>query len=130
MLKPTGGSIDIYGKLVCGLQLPSSQLFDDSVIEDVMYQQRALGVSKADAREGAEEILTKLGVSKKLWERHPLTLSMGEQRLVMLAGVFAADADIILLDKPFTGLDSEGYYRVRMYIDELLRERKCVVVVE
>lgn len=130
LLKPTGGSIDIYGKLVCGFQLPSSQLFDDSVIEDVMYQQRALGVSKADAREGAEEILTKLGVSKKLWERHPLTLSMGEQRLVMLAGVFAADADIILLDKPFTGLDSEGYYRVRMYIDELLRERKCVVVVE
>ena len=130
LIKPTAGSIDTYGKLVCGLQLPSSQLFDDSVIEDVMYQKRAVGVSRPEARKAAEEILTKLGVSKRLWERHPLTLSMGEQRLVVLAGVFAADADIILLDKPFTGLDSEGYYRVRMFIDELLRERKCVVVVE
>jgi ABC-type cobalt transport system, ATPase component len=130
VLKPDSGEISIFGKLVCSGQLPSEQLFDDSVIEDVMYQQRVSGVPKAKAREDAEEILSKLGVPKSKWDKDPLKLSMGEQRLVVLAGVFVADADIIMLDRPFAGLDSDGYYKVRLYIDELLQNRKCVIVVE
>ena len=95
-----------------------------------MYQKRLLGVPKPDARRAAETMLTNLGIAKTKWEKHPLKLSMGEQRLVLLAGVFLADADIILLDKPYAGLDTDGYYKVRYYIEEMLKEGKCVIVVD
>ena len=130
ILKPVSGTIQLREKIVYGGQLPSNQLFDDSVIEDVMYQQRSSGVSKAKARKDAENILTRIGVPRRIWEKHPQSLSMGEQRLVVLAGVFAADADIIMLDNPFSGLDSEGYYKIRLYIEELLKNKKCVILVD
>lgn len=124
------GSINRMGRTALAMQLPSEQLFEDTVIEDVMYQKRLLGVPKPDARRAAETMLTNLGIAKTKWEKHPLKLSMGEQRLVLLAGVFLADADIILLDKPYAGLDTDGYYKVRYYIEEMLKEGKCVIVVD
>ena len=130
ILKPDTGSISVMGKTVYAAQMPSEQLFDDTVIEDVMYQSRIHGNSKKEARKVAEQILTRFGVGVKLWERAPLSLSMGEQRLVLLAGVFSADADLLILDKPFSGLDTEGYYKVKIFIDEMLRNGKCVIMVE
>ncbi len=130
ILRERSGSVNRMGRTALAMQLPSEQLFEDTVIEDVMYQKRLLGVPKPDARRAAETMLTNLGIAKNKWERHPLELSMGEQRLVLLAGVFLADADIILLDKPYAGLDTDGYYKVRYQIEEMLKEGKCVVTVD
>jgi energy-coupling factor transporter ATP-binding protein EcfA2 len=124
------GDVKRFGRTAMAMQLPSEQLFEDTVIEDVMYQKRLLGVPKPDARRAAETMLTNLGIAKSKWEKHPLHLSMGEQRLVLLAGVFLAEADILLLDKPYAGLDTDGYYKVRYLIEEMLKEGKCVITVD
>ena len=87
-------------------------------------------MSIQDARKVAEQMPTRFGVGVKLWERHPLSISMGEQRAVLLAGVFSADADMLILDKPFSGLGMEGYYKVKRFIDEMVRGGKCVIMVE
>ena len=129
-LNERSGDVKRFGRTAMAMQLPSEQLFEDTVIEDVMYQKRLLGVPKPDARRAAETMLNNLGIAKSKWEKHPLHLSMGEQRLVLLAGVFLADADILLLDKPYAGLDTDGYYKVRYQIEEMLKEGKCVITVD
>ncbi|NBX24341.1 MAG: ATP-binding cassette domain-containing protein, partial [Microbacteriaceae bacterium] len=40
------------------------------------------------------------------------SLSTGQRRRVNLARVFAQDADVLLLDEPFSGLDEDAKRRV------------------
>lgn len=61
------------------------------------------------------------------WYRQPrgaflfLSLSGGEQRLVLLARVFVKDPDLIILDEPLHGLDVVLKKHVSCVIDEFCR---------
>ncbi|MDR2120524.1 MAG: ATP-binding cassette domain-containing protein [Tannerella sp.] len=58
------------------------------------------------------------------------TLSFGEQRLMLLAGAFANDPDLLILDEPMHGLDAANRARVRGIItDFCAREGKTLVYV-
>ena len=54
---------------------------------------------------------------EELAERTFLTLSSGEQRLVLLARAFVKDPELLILDEPLHGLDTERREHVRKVID-------------
>lgn len=56
------------------------------------------------------------GISS-LRDRSFLTLSSGEQRLVLLARAFVKDPDLLILDEPFHGLDDENSVRAKAVIE-------------
>lgn len=58
-----------------------------------------------------------LGI-ENLKERSFLTLSSGEQRLVLLARVFVKDPDLVILDEPLHGLDVGRKKRVVAIIEQ------------
>ena len=59
-----------------------------------------------------------------------LSLSSGQQRLVLLARAFVKDPELLILDEPLHGLDSVNRYRVRRIIDAFARrEGKTLVMV-
>ena len=47
-----------------------------------------------------------------------LNMSSGEQRIVLLARAFVKNADLLILDEPFHGLDDENVRMVRGIIEE------------
>ena len=55
---------------------------------------------------------------EKLADRTFLKLSSGEQRLVLLARAFVKDPELLILDEPLHGLDTERREMVRHIIDE------------
>lgn len=55
---------------------------------------------------------------EELKERSFLTLSSGEQRLVLLARTFVKDPDLIILDEPLHGLDVSNKKRVAAIIEQ------------
>lgn len=67
---------------------------------------------------------------EELAERTFLTLSSGEQRLVLLARAFVKDPELLILDEPLHGLDTQRREQVRGIIDRFcIRPEKTLIMV-
>jgi len=55
-------------------------------------------------------------------------LSGGQRQRVLISRALTADADLLLLDEPFTGLDSQNEARLSRLIDDLARDGKTVII--
>ena len=87
------------------------QLFSPTILEDVAFGPMNLGKSPEEARDISIKTLESLGLSG-FEDRLTHKLSGGEKRLVSLATVLAMEPDVLLLDEPTTGLDSETESRL------------------
>ncbi|MCL4327675.1 MAG: ABC transporter ATP-binding protein [Candidatus Thermoplasmatota archaeon] len=77
--------------------------------------------------EGIKRSLRKLGI-ENLYKRQFSQLSGGEKRLVMLATLIYQDADVCLMDEPFSFLDVDKSTKVFRIVRSLKDENKIVVV--
>ncbi|HAN42548.1 MAG TPA: energy-coupling factor ABC transporter ATP-binding protein [Sphaerochaeta sp.] len=129
LLEPTSGQLVIgEGKKVgLAFQFPEHQLFEETVLKDVMFGPRNLGLS--DAKDRAIEALKTVGLDDSFLERSPFALSGGEQRMVAIAGVLAMDPDILILDEPTVGLDKAGHDLVMSILGKLNDEGRTIVLV-
>lgn len=98
-------------------QDPNDQLFCPTVLEDVAFGPRQLGLCEPEVRARVTQALAKAGLPG-FEQRAPHHLSVGEKRRVCLAGVLACDPSILVLDEPTSSLDPRG----RREIKELLRQ--------
>lgn len=75
-----------------------------SAVENVMLPQMIRGLSRAEARKRASELLSYLGLKERL-EHRPAELSGGEQQRVAIARAVANAPRILLADEPTGNLD-------------------------
>ncbi|MCR5202422.1 MAG: ATP-binding cassette domain-containing protein [Lachnospiraceae bacterium] len=126
-------------------QNPDYQLFEDSVLNEVMSGIRYLKRNKkkrfweknVESKTGenlsekdlAKEALELVGVPKKYYDRSPLNLSGGEKKLVTIAAILAMKPDILILDEPTAGLSEKYCKRVYDIINELKKDNKTVILI-
>ncbi|SEF54653.1 quaternary amine ABC transporter ATP-binding protein [Bosea lathyri] len=92
------------------------------VIENVEFGLKLRGVSPAERRRRADEVLSVVGLAR--WGYHfPHELSGGMRQRVGLARALATDADILIMDEAFSALDP--LIRTEMQ-DELLRLQRTL----
>ena len=102
VLKPDSGRVYLQGKRV-SYMFQENRLFPDfSVLENVSCVTNQTEEDLSRCR----EILQKLSLGDEL-DSYPKKLSGGMQRRVALARALVYDAEIILLDEAFKGLDEE-----------------------
>lgn len=125
LLKPDSGCLEIFGNPVSeekdflevrrriGLLFQDSddQLFSPTVLEDVAFGPLNLGKSKEEAIDIARRTLADLGLAG-FEARITIKLSGGEKRLVALATVLAMEPEVLLLDEPINGLDTETQKKI------------------
>jgi osmoprotectant transport system ATP-binding protein len=117
MVEPTSGTITVGGKDVTsvpaaqlrrsmGYVMQSSGLMPHrSVLDNIATVPRLNGVSKAEARQRAQELLDVVGLASVLGKRYPSQLSGGQQQRVGVARALAADPPVLLMDEPFSAVD-------------------------
>lgn len=132
LLKPFEGEIFIGENKKIGyvFQYSEDGFVEATVLDDVMFGPMCDGFSKSESREMARQVLRFVGVEETLWDRSPLSLSMGEQRLVSIAGALALNPDFLLIDEPFAGLDINSRKQMEDIIAALCGEGKCIITVE
>ena len=108
-------------------QDPSRQLFARTVLEEVAFGPRALGMGHGAARERARQALAALEL-EDLGDTHPGDLAPQTQRLVAIAAAMASEPAVLILDEPTAGQDAEGKRCIAMAIDRQ-RERGCAMVI-
>lgn len=93
-----------------------NQIIMPTVGEDVSFSLRRLGLSKAERKGKAREILRQYGLDSHI-DDSPHTLSGGQKQLLALASVLAVRPDVIIADEPTTLLDM----RNRLMIAEVFK---------
>ncbi len=99
-----------------------------SVSENVEVGYVAHGLSRAEARHRAREILDELGLAAK-GDRPASGLSYGEERRLGLARALAVDPRFLLLDEPAAGLAPAEANELRHLIGDLRVKYDCGVLV-
>lgn len=77
-----------------------------TVKENIEVIPKLMGKSKEEIDQKTIELLKMVGLnSEEYLDRYPTELSGGQQQRIGVARAFAADAEIILMDEPFSALD-------------------------
>ena len=126
LYKPTGGNITQhidgkfkqkprgsrawFKKVGVVYQNPDYQLFMPTVEKEIKFGARS--------PEYAEHIAELFGI-KRLWRRHPQSLSEGQKRRVSIAAVVACAPEVLLLDEPTVGQDYDGLCQMVEILNKL-----------
>jgi len=78
-------------------------------------------------RERAKESLAEVGLADRIDHQYG-DLSGGQRQRVLIARALTADADLLLMDEPFTGLDSANEARLEGLIDRLAKSGRTVMI--
>lgn len=120
----------LRGKVGLVFQFPEYQLFEETVIKDVMFGPKNFGCTEEEAKQKAIQALTLTGLSQEYYERSPLELSGGQKRRVAIAGILAMDPEILVLDEPTAGLDPMGTASMmKLFSDLNKKHHKTILMV-
>ena len=123
LLKATEGSVKVdgvdlketkhtvralKGKVGMVFQYPEHQLFEETVLKDVCFGPKNLGLSEEDCIVRAKEAMRLVDLGEEFENLSPFELSGGQKRRVAIAGVLAMKPDVLILDEPTAGLDPVG----------------------
>lgn len=98
-----------------------------NVWQNVAFGLRLQGQSSAAAAQAARAMLAEVGLSAEA-ERPVHGLSGGEQQRVALARALVARPQALLLDEPFSALDSQLRTQLQQLTLDLLRRHACPTV--
>ena len=147
LLLPTNGIINIFDSTITSkkrknpklkpirkrigfvFQFPEYQLFEETVLKDIMFGPTNFGMTKEEALENAKKACEILKIDESLLEKSPFNLSGGQMRKVAIAGVLAYNPDILLLDEPTRGLDPMTAIEVMKIFEQINKEMHKTIIV-
>lgn len=102
----------------------NSQLFNTTVLEEIEFGLRNLGLNL----EWAEEAMRFLGI----WEikdRMPMNLSAGQKQRVVLASIIAMHPQVLILDEPSAHLDHTSKNGLQKLLSKLNAEFGTTIII-
>lgn len=81
----------------------------------------------ADVKDRVSELLDKMNI-QRLGDRYPRQLSAGQQQRVAVARALAPEPEVLLLDEPFSALDSLVKERLQLELQALQRFYKGIIL--
>ena len=111
-----------------GLVYQDCSLFPHmKVWENIAYGLKMHGVSKAEQKRQAEELLDMMSITA-IKDQYPGTLSGGEKQRTALARALALKPELLLLDEPFSALDPAMRATLYNNIREIHQRFPCTII--
>ena len=90
------------------MQYPESQLFEETVRQDIAFGPKNMGLSEEEIAERVKEAAGFVGLDDDILDKSPFDLSGGQKRRAAIAGIIAMRPEVLILDEPAAGLDPAG----------------------
>ena len=135
LIYPTGGAARILGYDIADVHmharigyLPENPYFYDYLTarEFLNYCGELFGLNRNTRKRQTEDLLSRVNLESKSWDRQLRKFSKGMLQRVGLAQALVNDPEIVFLDEPMSGLDPVGRREVRDLIASLRTQGKTV----
>jgi energy-coupling factor transporter ATP-binding protein EcfA2 len=110
-------------------QNPPSQLLTSSVREEILFGLENLGLHRQEMAARLENALATFDLLDYA-DRNPRTLSGGEQQRLTLAAMLARQPQFIVLDEPFSMIDSTAAAALRRTLHSLHKQGMGMLIAE
>ncbi|AFS79517.1 aliphatic sulfonates ABC transporter ATP-binding protein SsuB [Gottschalkia acidurici 9a] len=131
---PTEGKIYLNGKEINGVGVDRAVMFQESalfpwlkVIDNVEFGMKMAGVPKEERREKAIHYLKMVHLTK-FQNSYIHELSGGMRQRVALARALTLDSEVLLMDEPFSALDSQTKSILQTELQKIWWETKKTIV--
>ena len=141
LIEPTSGDIFVDGKnnkdvdpielrRSIGHVIQQTGLFPHMTVkENIEIIPKLMGRSQEEIDKKTVELFNMVGLDpEKYSDRYPVELSGGQQQRVGVARAFATDAEIILMDEPFSALDPITRTELQEQLFNIQKEYKKTIV--
>ncbi len=119
---------DTYRNHKIGFVFQSYNLIPhQNVLSNVELALTLSGVSKAERRKRAVDVLEKVGLKDQM-KKKPNQMSGGQMQRVAIARALINDPDILLADEPTGALDSETSIQIMEILKEIAKDKLIIMV--
>lgn len=127
LLEPTSGEVEVNGRPVTGPGPERAFVFQDfalmpwaTVLRNAAFGLELQGIGKAEREDRARHYVHEVGLAG-FEDKYPHELSGGMRQRVGLARALAVNADVLLMDEPFSAVDEQTR---RKFQEDLIRLRE------
>jgi len=106
---------------------PRTLDLDLSVAQNLFYHAALHGIGRGDARQRADELLSRIGLSERFGSK-VRDLSGGQMRRLEIARALLHRPRLLLLDEPTVGLDVKARAEILTYVRGLVSEQRIGVL--